>query len=171
MVAPRTVVHPHEYPEVCAMAAAGYSDAQIADKLNMHVSNFKAALVKNRKLAHAYQVGTSTEEKVLVDTLRTQASDPAHPKSTDAAKFLLKTKHKFRETDPAQTNVNVDARTVSIEFPKTVRGANMQRLVRELSGPPPESGPVDDAGQPALEMGIEIDGHRMFKDTPARDLK
>ena len=163
MVAPRTKVLPHDLPRVTAMAAAGLNHAQIADRLGMTEANFRAALVKDRKLRHHYDIGRSEEESALRDSLYEQATDPANPRSVQAAKYLLAARHGYREGDTPGVNVSIQNNSLNLKFPQPVRGRKLEKLIADYapSATQPENLPTLE-DRPSLERGCIVKGRRFF---------
>ncbi len=164
MVAPRIKVQPDDLPRVTAMAAAGLNQAQIADRLGMTEANFRAALVKDKKLLHYYTIGRSEEESALRDSLYEQATDPANPRSVQAAKYLLAARHGYRESDDKGVNVNVNNNTLNLKFPQPVRGRKLEKLIADYapSATQPEQAPSEGQPTPSLQRGCVVRGRAIF---------
>ena len=133
MPAPRRTVHKDNHPAVTAMAAAGLNIAQIASRLEMREDALRTALAKDPHLKMAFDIGRAEEENQLVDSLSVQANDPSNPRSVQAATFLLKTRHGYRDRDEVKTEVNIQNNSLSLNFPKPLTGAKLERLVAEYT--------------------------------------
>lgn len=133
MAAPRKKVKPKEYAEVCAMAAAGLTNAQIAVRLGMRQEAFETCLSNDADLRQHHAIGLAEEENVLRESLHSIATDSDNPRAVTAATFLLKSRHGYRDTDAARgPTVNVDNRSLNLTFPKPVRGKELEALVAEF---------------------------------------
>jgi hypothetical protein len=87
------------------LAGRGCHLTTIARALRMSVDAFKACRARQPEVEEAYQRGLGTEHDALVSNLRTAADTG----NVVANIFLLKARHAYREGEPLEVNVSVNA--------------------------------------------------------------
>ena len=87
------------------LAGRGCHLTTIAKALRMSVDAFKACRARQPEVEEAYQRGLGTEHDALVSNLRKAANDG----NVVANIFLLKARHAYREGEPLEVNVSVNA--------------------------------------------------------------
>ena len=87
------------------LSARGCHQTTIAKALRMSVDAFKACRARQPEVEEAYQRGLGTEHDALVSNLRA-AADAGN---VVANIFLLKARHAYREGEPLEVNVSVNA--------------------------------------------------------------
>ena len=87
------------------LSARGCHQTTIAKALRMSVDSFKACRARQPEVEEAYQRGLGTEHDALVSNLRKAANDG----NVVANIFLLKARHAYREGEPLEVNVSVNA--------------------------------------------------------------
>ena len=87
------------------LSARGCHQTTIAKALRMSVDSFKACRARQPEVEEAYQRGLGTEHDALVSNLRAAADTG----NVVANIFLLKARHAYREGEPLEVNVSVNA--------------------------------------------------------------
>lgn len=87
------------------LSARGCHQTTIAKALRMSVDAFKACRARQPEVEEAYQRGLGTEHDALVSNLRAAADTG----NVVANIFLLKARHAYREGEPLEVNVSVNA--------------------------------------------------------------
>ena len=87
------------------LSARGCHQTTIAKALRMSVDSFKACRARQPEVEEAYQRGLGTEHDALVSNLRAAANEG----NVVANIFLLKARHAYREGEPLEVNVSVNA--------------------------------------------------------------
>ncbi|SNR59891.1 hypothetical protein EYF88_13885 [Paracoccus sediminis] len=87
------------------LSARGCHLTTIAKALRMSVDAFKACRARQPEVEEAYQRGLGTEHDALVSNLRLAANAG----NVVANIFLLKARHAYREGEPLEVNVSVNA--------------------------------------------------------------
>ncbi len=87
------------------LSARGCHLTTIAKALRMSVDAFKACRARQPEVEEAYQRGWGTEHDALVSNLRAAADTG----NVVADIFLLKARHAYREGEPLEVNVSVNA--------------------------------------------------------------
>ncbi len=87
------------------LAGRGCHLTTIARALRMSVDAFKACRARQPEVEEAYQRGLGTEHDALVSNLRAAANEG----NVVANIFLLKARHAYREGEPLEVNVSVNA--------------------------------------------------------------
>ncbi len=128
---PRKVVQRTEYPRVTALAAQGHSIATIAKHLGMEGRTLKRRMAEDPRLKDAFDAGRAVEEETIVNSMLEQAADTSNPRSVQAGKFLLTTRHGYKDGEPS-SQVNVQNNTLKISFPKTVAAKDLSKHAAAL---------------------------------------
>ena len=87
------------------LSARGCHQTTIAKALRMSVDSFKACRARQPEVEEAYQRGLGTEHDALVSNLRAAANEG----NVVANIFLLKARQAYREGEPLEVNVSVNA--------------------------------------------------------------
>lgn len=87
------------------LAGRGCHLTTIARALRMSIDAFKACRARQPEVEEAYQRGLGIEHDALTGNLRRLADDG----NVVANLFLLKTRHGYREGEPLEVNVSVNA--------------------------------------------------------------
>jgi hypothetical protein len=99
-----------DYVLATEMASRGCNEASIAKALQVSPATFKALKKRDEALAAAVEVGRAIEHDHLVGVLR-KAADDGYPQ---AAMFLLKARHGYREQGPDTSAVQAVAVNITL---------------------------------------------------------
>jgi hypothetical protein len=115
-----------DYPRIALLASKGLRDVDIARELNVRPDTWARLLRDDAKARAALEQGKGEEHAALVGRVFAIAMSDKHPTaSLNAATFLLRCRHGYRESAPVRDESRV---RVEVVLPGALKPAQYKRV-------------------------------------------
>ncbi|MEO1563040.1 MAG: hypothetical protein AAFR98_06340 [Pseudomonadota bacterium] len=131
-------------------AADGVAQADIANRLGMSLSSFRAVLDRDEDAKAAFDGGRGEMETELVSLLMQQARDG----NLTATIFALKALAGKREVGPAPDAPAQATPSINITIPPALSAADLQALTATMRTVDPDGHPTDEAAPAKRTKGL-----------------